>query len=331
MLATEWKGNVVERIGIFLAIAVAICWGSADTTATFASRRLGTFTTTMISLLVSVVTLILFALLFSTRLSLSLAPPTLLASAPIGLLSGVMAAIGYFSLYRGLELGPVAIVSPIVAADGAFAAVLAIPLLHERVSLWQLGLLLCIFCGIFFASTDLAELRKSLGTAGSFSLLKGGPRQGLLAMAAFGIMLFSIGASAQSVGWFLPIFWTRCFAALTLAAFGLWQRSRFARISSTSLSASAASADEGAIRPSLLSTGLVLAIGVGLFETTGLLVYSIATRLAATGIAAAISSSFGLIPLLVGLTFLSERPKAHQLVGVALVTLGLALLAMKPM
>ncbi len=321
----------MERIGIFLAIAVAICWGSADTTATFASRRLGTFTTTMISLLVSVVTLILFALLFSTRLSLSLAPPTLLASAPIGLLSGVMAAIGYFSLYRGLELGPVAIVSPIVAADGAFAAVLAIPLLHERVSLWQLGLLLCIFCGIFFASTDLAELRKSLGTAGSFSLLKGGPRQGLLAMAAFGIMLFSIGASAQSVGWFLPIFWTRCFAALTLAAFGLWQRSRFARISSTSLSASAASADEGAIRPSLLSTGLVLAIGVGLFETTGLLVYSIATRLAATGIAAAISSSFGLIPLLVGLTFLSERPKAHQLVGVALVTLGLALLAMKPM
>jgi drug/metabolite transporter (DMT)-like permease len=321
----------VERIGIFLAIAVAICWGSADTTATFASRRLGTFTTTMISLLVSVVTLILFALLFSTRLSLSLAPPTLLASAPIGLLSGVMAAIGYFSLYRGLELGPVAIVSPIVAADGAFAAVLAIPLLHERVSLWQLGLLLCIFCGIFFASTDLAELRKSLGTAGSFSLLKGGPRRGLLAMAAFGIMLFSIGASAQSVGWFLPIFWTRCFAAFTLAAFGLWQRSRFARISSTSLSASVASADEGAIKPSLLSTGLVLAIGVGLFETTGLLVYSIATRLAATGIAAAISSSFGLIPLLVGLTFLSERPKAHQLVGVALVTIGLALLAMKPM
>jgi drug/metabolite transporter (DMT)-like permease len=319
----------VERIGIFLAIAVAICWGSADTTATFASRRLGTFTTTMISLLVSVVTLILFALLFSTRLSLSLASP--LASAPIGLLSGVMAAIGYFSLYRGLELGPVAIVSPIVAADGAFAAVLAIPLLHERVSLWQAGLLLCIFCGIFFASTDLAELRKLLGTAGSASLLKGGPRRGLLAMAAFGIMLFSIGASAQSVGWFLPIFWTRSFAALTLAAFGLWQRFRFARISSTSPSASPSSIGEEAIKPSLLSIGLVLAIGVGLFETTGLLIYSIATRLAATGIAAAISSSFGLIPLLVGLTFLRERPKAHQLVGVALVTVGLVLLAMKPM
>jgi len=321
----------VERIGIFLAIAVAICWGSADTTATFASRRLGTFTTTMISLLVSVVTLILFALLFSTRLSLSPALPALLASVPVGLLSGVMAAIGYFSLYRGLELGPVAIVSPVVAADGAFAAVLAIPLLHERVSLWQVGLLLCIFCGIFFASTDLAELRKLLSTAGSPSLLKGGPRWGLLAMAAFGIMLFSIGASAQSVGWFLPILWTRCFAALTLAAFGLWQRFRFARVSSTSLSASPSSIGEEAIKPSLLSIGLVLAIGVGLFETTGLLVYSIATRLAATGIAAAISSSFGLIPLLVGLTFLRERPKAHQLVGVALVTIGLALLAIKPM
>ena len=320
----------MERTGIFLAIAVAICWGSADTTATFASRRLGTFATTMISLLVSVVTLILFALLFSAPLSLSLAPSALLASAPIGLLSGVMAAIGYFSLYRGLELGPVAIVSPIVAADGAFAAVLAILLLHERVSSWQVGLLLCIFCGIFFASSDLAELRKLLGAADSASLLKGGPRWGLLAMAAFGIMLFSIGASAQSSGWFLPIFWTRSFAALTLAAFGLWQRYRFARVSSKSLSASPSSTAAGAIKPSLLSSGLVLATGVGLFEITGLLVYSIATQLAATGLAAAISSSFGLIPLLVGLTFLRERPKAHQLVGVALVTIGLVLLAMKP-
>jgi drug/metabolite transporter (DMT)-like permease len=48
-----------------------------------------------------------------------------------------VATVGYFSLYRGLELGPLAIVSPIVAADGAIAAVLAILLLHERVSAWQ--------------------------------------------------------------------------------------------------------------------------------------------------------------------------------------------------
>jgi drug/metabolite transporter (DMT)-like permease len=318
----------VERIGIFLAIAVAVCWGLADTTATFTSRRLGTFATTMISLLVSVVTLILFGLLgllISAHLSLMLTPRALLASAPIGILSGVLAAIAYFSLYRGLELGPVAIVSPVVAADGAFAAVLAIVLLREHVSAWQVGLLVYIFCGIFFASTDLAELRKLLSTSGSASLFKGGTRWGLLAMVAFGIMLFGIGSSARSAGWFLPILWTRCFAALTLAAFGLWQRYHPAHTSSTT-----AATSNVAIAPAFTPLGIMLATGVGLLETTGLLVYSIDTQIAATGIAAAISSSFALIPLLVGITILHERPKAHQIVGVALVTVGLLLLSIKP-
>jgi drug/metabolite transporter (DMT)-like permease len=105
----------MERTGIALAIVVALCWGSADTIATLATRRQGTLATTIISLMASVTVLFLFGSLAFSRLSLS--PMIVVQSAGLGLITGICGAVGYYSLYRGLELGPLAIVSPITAAD----------------------------------------------------------------------------------------------------------------------------------------------------------------------------------------------------------------------
>jgi len=311
----------VERAGILLGIVVAICWGSADTVATFATRRLGTFITTFISLIVSVAVLVLCGLLAYTQLALT--PAAFVQSVWIGLLTGLMAAIGYFSLYRGLELGPVAIVSPVVAVDGAVGAVLAILLLHEQVSPWQVSMLIIIFLGIFCASTKLTEVRGVLRTAGFAGLAKGGVRWGLLAMLAFGLMLFGIGLASGQWGWFPPIFWTRVFAALTLLAGALGRR--------VWSSCTGASSSELVNAPvSLSKFALILAAAVGLLETIGLLVYSFDTQLASTGLAAAISSCFGVIPLVAGITIFRERPVALQVFGVFLVIAGLFLLAVKP-
>jgi len=76
--------------------------------------------------------------------------------------------------------------------------------------------------------------------------------------------------------------------------------------------------------------GIGLAVVVGLLETAGLLIYSFDTQLASTGIASAISSSWGIIPLLAGITLFRERPALYQIFGVMLVLLGLFLLAIKP-
>jgi drug/metabolite transporter (DMT)-like permease len=311
----------VERAGVELGVVVAICWGSADTVATFAARRIGTFATTFISLIVSVVVLVLFGLLAFARLALT--PTAFVQSAGIGLLIGLMAAIGYFSLYRGLELGPVAIVSPVVAADGAVGAVLAILLLHEHVSAWELGMLVIIFLGIMCASTNLTEVRGLLRSAGPAGLARGGVRWGLLATAAFGLMLFGIGLASGLWGWFPPIFWTRVFAALAMLV-GVTLRRLWSRRTGESRSGH----NETSFSPGLLAPGL--AAVVGLFEIAGLLVYSFDTQLASTGLAAAISSCFGIIPLVAGITIFRERPVALQLFGVFLVIAGLFLLAIKP-
>jgi drug/metabolite transporter (DMT)-like permease len=119
------------------------------------------------------------------------------------------------------------------------------------------------------------------------------------------------------------ILWERVFGTLSLLAVAAWTRVRSGRSGLTlgGRSQQAFSVDRA---------GVALATPVGLFETIGLLVYSLDTRLAETGIAAAISSSFGLIPLVAGITIFHERPTVNQLLGVFLVIAGLLLLAIKP-
>ncbi len=311
----------MERTGILLAIAVALFWGSADTVATFATRRQGTFVTTFISLVTSATVLVLFGPLAYARLSLS--PVVFVQSAGLGLLTGVMAAVGYFSLYRGLQLGPLAIVSPVTAADGAVGAVLAVLFLHDFFSPWQFAMLALVFLGILGASTNIVEVRGIARAAGLAGLAAGGVRWGLLAMVTFGVMLFGIGLAAGKWGWYAPILWTRTFAALALFLFAALRCQRSRRPVRTS-------ADSEQKPAPLHAYGVGLAVAVGLLETAGLLIYSFDTQFASTGLASAISSAWGIIPLLAGITIFRERPALYQVFGVALVLLGLFLLAIKP-
>ncbi len=309
------------RTGIIYGLLVAVLWGTTDTLATFAARKIGSLLTTFFSLLASVAILLLFgAFTGQAKYVLTLPRATLLLSLPIGLMTGFCAAVGYFSLYRGLERGPLAIVSPLVAADGAIAALLAVLLLGEVLTSWQAALLLCIFLGIICTSTDIQEIRVMLQRRGTRtkSVGKGGIRWGLLATIAFGLMLFSIGATSKIWGWFWPIFCTRLFAALFLACVVGYQR-----YSSKSVS-------NEQPRISLTFRAISLAAIVGTTETAGLLTYSLGTALTETSVVAALSSCFGLIPLAVGLIVLHEQPTKLQILGILLVIGGLLLLAIKP-
>ena len=196
-------------------------------------------------------------------------------------------------------------------------------LLNELLSPWQFAMLIVIFLGIIGAATNMVEARAIVHTSGLTGLATGGVRWGLLAMVSFGVMLFGIGLAAGKWGWYAPILWTRAFAALTLFLLAAFQRMRTRRCVLT-----------GAIpqeKSTLLHAyGIGLAVVVGLLETAGLLLYSFDTQLASTGIASAISSSWGIIPLLAGISIFRERPALYQIFGVMLVLLGLFLLSIKP-
>ena len=311
------------RTSIVYGLLVAILWGTTDVLATVAARKIGSLLTTFFSVLASVVVLTLFGI-FTGQAALILALPrtTLLMSIPIGLITGFCAAVGYFSLYRGLERGPLAIVSPLVAADGAIAALLAVLLLGDVLTFWQSGLLVCIFVGILCASTDIHEIHLMLGSRSTAtqSVGKGGIRWGLLATLAFSFMLFSIGATSKVWGWFWPIFCTRLFAALFLACVVSYQKYR----------AYYRHIPKVPTRIPLTFQLISLAAIAGTIETAGLLTYSLGTARTETSVVAALSSCFGLIPLAAGIIVLHEQPTKLQIVGILLVIGGLLLLAVKP-
>lgn len=312
----------MEHVSIAYGLLVAVLWGINDSIATIASRRVGSMITTLVSLFASIIVLLLFGsitgLLFT---SFHLSPPDLFASIGLGLLSGVGAAAGYFSLYRGLELGPLAIVSPLISVDGAVAAVLAVLLLGETLLPVQALLLAGIFVGIVCASTNIQELQQLLTTRNAPLIGETGVHWGLLATVTFGGMLFCIGAASKYYGWFLPILWTRLFACLFLSLVALARRRQAKSINQKQ--------EKRSFRKGL-HTGVNLAILVGILESAGLLTYSLGTERTGTSVVAAISSCFGLIPLFIGIVVLREHPTPIQVAGIAIVMTGLLTLSLLP-
>lgn len=313
----------MERMGIGLALIVALCWGSADIVATVAARRQGTFVTTLLSFIMSSIILIGFGLFAVPQLPGTRGFLPTLPELGLTLLTGLLTAVAYVSLYRGLALGPMAIVSPLISSDGVVGALLAVVFLQNTLSLWQTCMIIVVFVGLICASFDATEARMIVKAGGTHPFFKGGIGWGLLAMLSFGAMLFSIGLLSATWGWYWPILFIRTTATLTLSFFALWRALRLRRAEKIILGTPTK-------RTQLTLKGIGLAMLVGLLEMTGLLIYSLDTQLASTSLAAALSSSWGIIPLFAGIVFFRERLPMQQLCGIVLVVGGLFLLAVKP-
>ena len=153
-------------------------------------------------------------------------------------------------------------------------------------------------------------------------------------------MDFGIGASASLSGWFLPVVWTRVFSILFLSLILLWAR-RQSVIGPLSTAEPPVQANrprvslQGLItlvrqwKPfSPVAMGLFLAVMAGMIENAAVLTFSFDTRIASTGIASAIASSYALVVMVFGLAVCHERLTKHQLMGMSLCMAGLMLLAL---
>jgi multidrug transporter EmrE-like cation transporter len=161
-----------------------------------------------------------------------------------------------------------------------------------------------------------------------------------VATLAFGAMDFGIGASASITGWFAPVLWTRCFSTLFLAGISYWKRhQRLSRgqipavnlSNGKILSMSLPSLEDLAhVRHPLSKPGLgvLLSLLAGLLEIVAVLLFSLDTRIAATGIASAIASGYALVVMVFGMTVYRERLATNQLFGIGVFMTGLVLLAL---
>ena len=318
----------MELLGVGLGVTVALLLGSSDILATLAARRLSTFKTTFVSQSAGLLMLLAFGTIAFWRWHLSLTQTAFALSALIGIFTGLCAALGYLALYRALESGPIATVSPLTASSSIFTLILSALILKEQLTPERKGFVTLGILGIVLASSSLAELRVLLKKPGS-SLWSQGVRWAVVATLAFGTMDFGIGASATVSGWFLPVLWTRFFSILFLTLIFCWKR--YQRLSRAQLSLPLPSIKDMADVWKLLSkivSGILLALIVGMVESAAILTFSLDTRITTTGIAAAIASSYTLVVMIFGMIVYRERLAKNQLFGIVMFMMCLFSLAL---
>ena len=210
----------------------------------------------------------------------------------------VVVLANYAAFTKALQIGPISIVSSIVAAYAAVVVVLALVVLGETLNAGQLAGAAVAIVGVTLAATDLRTFKTTR--------LGKGVVLAFVSLVGFGVTSFIGGVYAQKYGWLVPALAVRLFSfpmIVLLAGFTRtwpWQ------------SASAKT--------------IMWASVVGVIEASGYLAFTRGSELGHVAIVAAASATYPTIPLILGLTVFKERLAPNQWIGVISVLAGVVLL-----
>jgi uncharacterized membrane protein len=281
---------------VIFGLAAALGWGLADFFGAVSGRRIGSIGAVMSGQVLSAA--FMTAVLVATGTSWApLGPDVWLV-----LLNGAAAAFAYLTHYKALELGPVAVVSPIGAGYAVVGVVLAIVILGERpsgVALIGAGIAVV---GVALVSTDLRKLRDGIKNH-----LPGLPWS-VAAAVGFGVAGFLLGWIADRAGWVAGLWGSRVAQVLFFLPLVFVFRSELSRL-----------------RPGF---GLWIALLAGAADILGVVTFSIGSERGLNSIVLASSAVFPLIAVALSVIVFKERLVANQIAGIVLVVGGLLLLGL---
>lgn len=285
---------------MIFGLAAALGWGLADYSGAVAGRRIGSTPAVVIGQILSAA--FMTVLVVVTGKDLGRVPPLLWLIAG----NGVVTATAYATHYRALQLGPVAVVSPIGATYAIPAIAMAIAFRGERpTSLALIGAALTV-AGVVLVSADLRKLR-----AGIRGHAPGAP-WAIVSALGFGVAAFLLGVAAQELGWILGLWASRVAQVLCYVPLVIVQRDAFRRLEHL---------------PGV-GIGVAFALAAGAADVLGVTTYSAGSEAGFISIVVAASAIFPAIAVGLSIGFLRERLVPNQWVGVVLVLLGLSMLGL---
>jgi len=278
---------------VIYGLTAALGWGTGDFLAALSTRRIGLQRTVVVSQLVALGGIALLGLALEERW----APPGPGLAAMAGV--GLLLSVAYLFLYRGLQLGPVALVSPLAAANAAVTVVLAVVVLGE-VLRWSAEVALVVtIAGVVAASIPSRSADRPA------RLLAAGTAFGLGACAALGAFSFCVALLARHYGWFSTVLDTRVVAASLFVGWFLINRPP--------------------PRRERLRT-MAPAVAIGVLDAVASSAYARGTQVGSVSVVTAVASAFPLVPMVCGLVVLGERPHRVQIAGALCVVAGLVTL-----
>jgi drug/metabolite transporter (DMT)-like permease len=293
-------------LGLGHGLIAALCWGSTDVMASLAGRRLGSLHVVMVAQLASALVAVLLAV--SQGVGLRSDPFALF----LAVLFGAIAAGAYVSFFTALRIGPLSVVSPVVAAYGGLTVVLSVLLRGETLTVLQglgaaLATLGVIMTGIVFDGGWRGT--RIVGRGVVFSLL---------AMLLFSALTAGLATPIHIAGWLPVLLASRLANAgtiLTILVVVTVIRPRGSEI---------------LVEPtgSWSARAIAAAGAAGLLDIVGFVAFAIGLEIAPTWIVG-LASSFGpAVAVIVAVALWGERLRPSQWFGLAGIAAGLVAVAL---
>lgn len=112
-------------------------------------------------------------------------------------LPGFLGSVSYLSFTKGLSIGSVSIVTPIVSSWAIVTATLSFLFLNESLTLLKILGILTTLTGIFLVSTDFKKILREK----QVKLLAGAKWAGLTALG-WGLAFFLLALFSRKIGWY---------------------------------------------------------------------------------------------------------------------------------
>jgi drug/metabolite transporter (DMT)-like permease len=269
-------------------------WGFADYAAGICARRVGAVRT---AFAMQATGLTSFAVVMWLLLRW---PAFEQGMVPFALALGVLGVISVAALYRGLALGPVAVVAPVVASYVVITVILVVIFLGERLTTAQIIAASVVFVGVVLTSTDARELRVTLGRPVP------GVRIGLVATVGFGLWSAVFAIATRQYAWIPMILLLRATSFVFVGSLIAARR-----------------IDLRVFRD---RSALVLGTIVGVLDTLANVFFALGIETGYASLAATGTGMYPIVPAILGMIALGERLAPNQIVGIVVLVLGLATL-----
>jgi uncharacterized membrane protein/energy-converting hydrogenase Eha subunit C len=303
-------------LGLDYGLIAAFCWGSTDVMAAIGGRRLGSLPVVAIAQAISLLLVIILAVGGGVGLP---ADPVALAQSVV---FGMIAAGAYLSFFTALRIGPLAVVSPVVAAYGGLTVVASVLIRGETLTVLQafgaaLATLGVILTGVVFDGGWRGT--RIVGRGVVFSII---------AMLMFTIVTSGMATPIRAAGWLPVVAASRLSNAATiwiaLVAVAAVRRSRPGG-PSLLLGGNAA----GTRLTAADATRSAAAAGfAGLLDIIGVVAFAIGLAVAPTWIVG-LASSFGpAVAVIVAVALWGERLRPSQWLGLVGIAAGLVAVAL---
>lgn len=216
---------------------------------------------------------------------------------------GLSHNLGLLLAYRALTIGQVAIVAPIVATEGAAAALLSVAV-GEELAISTALVLAVIAAAVVLAAAERPRPANAAATATDPATAR---RAAILAIAAAGafsvglVLSGRLGAAGMPPAWVIVASRTVGVVIIVLPLLGM-RRFRISRRAAP------------------------LVVLSGVLEAAGTAFYVVAAS-HGVAVAAVLSSQFAAIAAVGGFLLFRERLQRHQVVGVVTIAVGITILA----